>query len=329
MSDESSHTNFEIKRRRDLIQLGYLVQNQYTHPFSLSFQDLTNLLVLGTRAEDIYYNLLIQLCDDHRKPVLVFIGNDSSGYEEQVCEGPLWYIDLTTDEITFNTLTLGEGLHPSRQISILISLFEDFLPLSATARNLLHVIIWKTLLSASNPTFQHLQNILPFYKHYDAAYLEIRRLLEALPYELLETNYDNLQLSRIKHLSTIISGNNLPVNRFALNMLLLKLVAEENENLPPLFLVNTPSLNPQLFQWLCARYAVAKRPLVVFDTQNKISTPSGQHMYNFIFTDSPHSDAFLPDIQLTESERAIMNKNNDFVAVRLRSEPATRIITIF
>ncbi len=329
MSDESSHPNFEFTRSGNLIQLGYLVQNHYTHPFSLTFQDLTNLFVLGTRAEDIYYNLLIQLCDDHRKSVIVFTGSNSSSYEEQVCESPFWYLDLTTDEITFNALSLGDGLHPSRQITILISLFEEFVPLSATARNLLHVIIWKTLFTTSKPSFQHLQNILPFYKHHDTAYHEIQRLLEALPHELLETNYDNLQLSRIQHLSTIISGDNLPVNQFALNMLLLKLVAEENENLPPLFLVNLPSLNTQLFQWLCARYAVAKCPLVIFDAQNNISTPSDQLTYNFIFTDSPYSDGSLPGNQLTESERSVMDKNNDFVAVRLRSEPATRIITIF
>jgi hypothetical protein len=262
-------------------------------------------------------------------PILVFTGRNSNGYEEQICETPLWYLDLTTDEITFNSLTLGEGLHPSRQITILISLLEEFVPLSASARNLFHVILWKTLLTTSTPSFLHIQNLLPFYKHHDTAYLELRQLIEALPLKLLDANYDNLSLSRIQHLPTIISGDDMPLNRFKLNMLLLKLVAEQKEDLPPLFLLNPPPLNSQLFQWLCARYTVTRSPLVIFDTQSILLIPPNQRMCNFIFTNPPSSDESHFHNQLTQSEQSIMGKNDDLAAVRLRSEPATRIITIF
>ncbi|MHA2314363.1 MAG: hypothetical protein ACXACF_03640 [Candidatus Hermodarchaeia archaeon] len=329
MSDEGTHYNPESPGTSELLHLGYLIQNQHTHPFALTFQDLTNLLVLGSRAEDIYYNLLIQLSDDKRIPVLVIKGQDSSNYEDQVCERPLWHLNLTTDAITFNTLALGQGNHPSRQITILISLFEEFAPLSPSARNLLHVILWKTLLTTANPSLTYLKTTLPFYKHHKDAYLEVRQLLDALPPELMNSNFDNISLSRIHHLPTIITGDDKPLTILKTNLLMLKLLAQHTDSMPPLFMVDPPPLNSQLLRWLCLRYADTKNPLVIFDSNEAISAPSNQHIFNYILT---HTQT-VPNVsfhqQLSANEQLILQSNNDHVAVWLRSEPTTRIISIF
>ncbi len=329
LSDESSHFNFESHHTTGLIQIGYLIQNHQTHPFSLTLQDLINLFVVGPRAQDIYFNLLIQLHDDHRIPVIVIKGAPSEGLEQQVCEGPLWHLDLEKDEITFNALNLGGGLHPSQQISILIRLFEEFYPLSPTARNLLHVIIWKILLSAAQPSIEYLQNTLSFYHHHGASYFEIRRLIDALPHDLLKPNYDNVALSHITHLPTIISVTDTPTSVFAMNLLLMKLISREENSLPPLFLVNPPELSPKLAYWLCTRYAALQSPLVFFETKVNQSNPMVNQVGNFILTNGLDAVLSPLDQKLTEHERHFLQLNNDHVAVRLRSEPATRFITIF
>ena len=284
---------------------------------------------MGRRAHDIYFNLLIQLCDDHRIPVLVVKGFHSEGLEEQVCESPFWHLDLETNAITFNPFDLAQGQHPSRQISILINLLEEFAPLSPTARNLFHVIIWRTILSTTTPTFEYLQNTLPFYQSHNTSYYEIRRLLDAIPHNVFSANYDNLALSKIQHLPTIISGNDAPVTTFSLNLLLLKLLAHATDNLPPLFLVDPPTLSPQLLTWLCTRYATAKSPLVIFETQERHANASLIKTGNFILTGGLDEAPSPLHKHLTESELHFLNLNNDQVAVRLQSEPATRFITIF
>jgi hypothetical protein len=295
----------------------------------MTLHDLTNLFVVGTRAEDIYYNLFIQLCDDHHIPVLVFTGRDSTGYEEQVCECPIWRLDLSTDFITFNTLALAKGLHPSKQLSILVSLFEEFTPLSLAARNLLQVILWNVILSSTNSTLEYLQRLLPNYRHHGSAYEELQRLLKALPHHLLTNNYDNISLIRLQHLPTLISGSDLPESTLIMNLLLLKLLAHSDEHLPPLFFVDPPPLNPQLLQWLYSRYAVTNTPLVIIDTHDAIPAPELLQQHNFILTNSQDNTCSSFWQQLTSDEQELLTQNSDHIAVRLLSEPSTRIISIF
>lgn len=295
----------------------------------MTLHDLTNLFVVGTRAEDIYYNLFIQLCDDHRIPVLVFAGYDSTGYEEQVCESPIWRLDLTTDALTFDIFALAKGLHPSKQLSILVNLFEEFTPLSLTARNLLQVILWNVILSASKPTLEYLQSVLPNFYHHGSAYHELQRLIKALPPHILTNNYDNISLTRLQHLPTLISGSDHPETTFAMNLLLLKLLANNDEQLPPLFLVDPPPLNPQLLQWLCTRYALSNTPFVVIDTHGAITMPATLQQYNFILTNSQKNNCSPFWKKLTADEQELLIENNDHIAVRLQSEPSTRIINIF
>ena len=329
MSDEGTQYDPESSGSSGLLHLGYLIENQQTRPFALTFQDLTNLFVIGSRAEDIYYNLLIQLCDDKQIPVLVIKGQDASDFEDQVCESPLWHLDVSTDAITFNTLALGQGNHPSRQITILISLFEEFAPLSPSARNLLHVIMWKTLLSSTKSSLAYLKATLPYYKHHKEVYLEVKRLLDALPQELMDSNFDNISLSRIHYLPTIISGDDRPLTTLKTNLLILKLLAQHNDRMPPLFLVDPPPLNPQLLRWLCLRYSNTKSPLVLFDSNEAISTPNSQHNFNYIYThiDSVTNTSFHN--QLSMNDQLILESNKDHIVVQLRSEPTTRIISIF
>lgn len=329
MSDESTQYDPESPGTSGLLHLGYLIENHQTHPFALTFQDLTSLFVFGSRAEDIYYNLLIQLCDDKQIPVLVIKGQDSSHFEDQVCESPLWHLDVKTDAITFNTLALGQGNHPSRQITILIHLFEEFAPLSPRARNLLHVIIWKTLLTSTKPSLTYLKTTLPYYKHHKEVYSEVKRLLDVLPPELMDSNFDNISLSRIHYLPTIISGDDRPLTILKTNLLLLKLLAQHNDRMPPLFMVDPPPLHPQLLQWLCQRYAKTKSPLVIFDSNEVISTPNSQHTFNYIFTHSDSKTKASFHNQLSMNDQLILESNSDHIAVQLRSEPTTRIISIF
>jgi hypothetical protein len=327
--DESSRFNSESPQSIRLIQLGYLIQDQQTHPFSLTLQDLTTLYVLGPRAKDIYFNLLIQLCDDQHIPLLVMKGYPSEELEEQVCECLLWHLDLETDSITFNALDLGYGNHLPTQISILVSLFETFALLSPAARSLLHVIIWNAIVSTSSPTMQYLQDTLPLYQHHKTSYYEIRRLFDAIPHVLFKTHYDNVALSHLNRLPTIISGNDTPTNTFTQNLLLLKLLATEWENLPPLFLVNPPPLSSTLLQWLFVRYSTAKKPLVLFETQEKDSSYSLNRTTNFILSTGLNERHSSFHQQLTKTERNFLKLNGDRVAVRLRSEPAIRFIMIF
>ena len=329
MSDEGTQYDPETLGSGGLLHLGYLIENQQTHPFALTFQDLTNLFVIGSRAEDIYYNLLIQLCDDKQIPVLVIKGQDASDFEDQVCERPIWHLDVSTDAITFNTLALGQGNHPSRQITILISLFEEFAPLSPSARNLLHVIMWKTLLASTKPSLAYLRTTLPFYKHQKEVYIEVKRLLDALPHELMDSNFDNISLSRIHYLPTIISGDDRPLSTLKTNLLLLKLLAQHNDRMPPLFMVDPPPLNPQLLRWLCLRYANTKSPLIFFDSNEVISTPNSQHTFNYIYTQLESITNVSFHNQLSMNDQLMLESNSDHIAVQLRSEPTTRIISIF
>ncbi|MFX0168804.1 MAG: hypothetical protein ACFE89_05515 [Candidatus Hodarchaeota archaeon] len=329
MSDESAHFNDESSRPQGLLRLGYLIQNTRAHPFSLTFHDLSNLFIIGTRAEDIYYNLFIQLCDDHRIPVLVLTGRRTPGFEEQVCECPLWHLDLSTDRVTFNIFDLAQGLHPFKHISILIGLFEEFTPLSPLARDLLQVILWNVILTTTNPTVKYLQSVLPEYHSYGSAYQEIHQLLEALPHQLFTTNYDNISLTRLQHLPTLITGSSLPESTFIFNLLLLKLLAKSEKQLPPLFLVDPPPLNPQLFHWLCTCYSLTKSPLVIIDTHDAIPTPQSSTQFNYILTNSQGSNSTDLWQQLTPEEQELLNQNSDHIAVRLLSEPTTRIINIF
>jgi hypothetical protein len=191
------------------------------------------------------------------------------------------------------------------------------------------VIIWRTILSTTTPTLEYLQNTLPFYQNYNAPYYEIRRLLDAIPHNLFRVNYDNLTLSKIQHLPTIISGNEKPIARFSLNLLLLKLLAQETEELPPLFLVDPPPISPQLLKWLSRRYALTKSPLVIFEAQDHCVNAPMIQTGNFILTGGLDETPSPLHKQLTESERHFLNLNSDQVAVRLQSEPTTRFITIF
>ena len=246
-----------------------------------------------------------------------------------MCESPLWHLDVSTDAITFNTLALGQGNDPFRQIRILIRLFEEFAPLSPSARNLLHVIIWKTLFTSTTPSLTFLKTTLPYYKHHKEVYLEVKRLLDALPQELLDSSFDNISLSRIHYLPTIISGDDRPLPTLKTNLLLLKLLAQHNDRMPPLFMVDPPPLNPQLLRWLCLRYAHTKSPLVIFDSNEVISTPNSQHTFNYIFShiDSVTNPSFHN--QLSMNDQLMLESNSGHIAVQLRDEPTTRIISIF
>lgn len=329
MTDETSNSDCRSPKTPSFLKLGYLIQQNNTQPFSLTLQDLTNLFVIGDRSQDIYYNLLIQLVDDHHVPVLIILGDATDGYEDQICESPFWTLDLSTDSITFNPFTLGDGLNPSHQITILIDLLEEFIPLSPTAKNLLHIITWKQIFSSSQPTIRDLHAILAFYSHYGPAYQEIRRLFEVLPDEILNASYDNVSLARIQHLPTIISTSDRPYSKFILNILLLKLLSQGGTELPPLFLMDPPTIHPKLLQWLCSRYSSTISPLVYFAPHDRLSQIDPAHLHNLIFTLSKNStDSFLRKY-LTEEEHLVLSNNCDHAAVKLRNKPSTQMITIF
>jgi len=114
-----------------------------------------------------------------------------------------------------------------------------------------------------------------------------------------------------------------------MNLLLLKLLANGTEQLPPLFLVDPPPLNTQLLQWLCTRYAATKNPLVIIDTHEAIPTPPFLQHCNFIITNCQETNDSPFWQTLTADERELLIQNNDHIAVRLQSEPAMRIINIF
>jgi hypothetical protein len=114
-----------------------------------------------------------------------------------------------------------------------------------------------------------------------------------------------------------------------MNLLLLKLLAHDNEQLPPLFLVDPPPLNPSLLQWLYTRYALTNTPLVIIDTHGAITMPATPHQYNFILTNSQENTSSPFWQTLTADEQELLAENNDHIAVRLQSEPSTRIINIF
>ncbi|MFX0079271.1 MAG: hypothetical protein ACFE8O_08530 [Candidatus Hermodarchaeota archaeon] len=111
--------------------------------------------------------------------------------------------------------------------------------------------------------------------------------------------------------------------------MLLKLLAQHNDRMPPLFMVDPPPLNPQLLRWLCLRYANTKSPLVIFDSNEVISTPNSPHTFNYILThiDSVTNASFQN--QLSMDDQFMLEINSDHIAVQLRSEPTTRIISIF
>ncbi|MFW9830889.1 MAG: hypothetical protein ACFFD8_03865, partial [Candidatus Thorarchaeota archaeon] len=210
MSNSNFHFDPNPAKHNSLLQLGYLTNSHQPKPFVLGLEDLSNLFVVGSRALDIYYKMFIQLCDEQKIPILVFMGVEATGDEDEICESPIWNLNLLTEIISFNLLDFTEGHYLFQYISILISLLEDFAPLSSTARNLLHIIFWKALFNVYKPTFQYFQSILYTYRHYGAVYNELCRLLVAIPQEFFMLNYDTLSLNRIQHLPTIISGFDSP-----------------------------------------------------------------------------------------------------------------------
>ena len=68
---------------------------------------------------------------------------------------------------------------------------------------------------------------------------------------------------------------------------------------------------------------------MIFDNQTPDFYLPGHHTSNFILTGSLDEEPSPFFQQLTESERDFLQINNDHIAVRLRSEPETRFITIF
>ncbi|MFW9832241.1 MAG: hypothetical protein ACFFD8_10755, partial [Candidatus Thorarchaeota archaeon] len=109
----------------------------------------------------------------------------------------------------------------------------------------------------------------------------------------------------------------------------LKLLTHGHETLPPLFLVNPPDLNPKLFQWLSARYASVKSPLVIFDTKSEITTTNLHIPYNYIVTNSNIAPPSPIRQNLTKDEQLFLKDNCDYMAVRLQSIPETCFVTIF
>ena len=79
----------------------------------------------------------------------------------------------------------------------------------------------------------------------------------------LSKNYDNLSLSRIQKLPTILSSQHTKLDQLHMNLLLWKLLSLTENSLPPLFLLDVPSIEPTLMNWLCLRYSKMSGLLVV------------------------------------------------------------------
>ncbi len=308
------------------MKLGYIIQGQNTHQYSLTLQDLNNLFVIGERASDIYYSLLLQLCDDYRIPVVVFTNRESDGFEDHICESNFWHLNLASDQITFNLFDLGE-VHPSRQVTILVDLLTTFYPLSPAAKNLFQVIIWQMLFTTDKPSLNNLKNLLPNYRHHNSSYQEICHLLTAIPKNYFQTNYDSVNLLRLQHFPTIITVPEGQYNQISVNLLLLKLLSQTRTSSPPLFLMDPPPINSQLFQWLSVRYSEQGGILVLLDSKG--TTPQIQTNPNIILSARKGTVTSSLRSEFREDELRLLENSDDQVAVRLRNESTTRFVTIF
>lgn len=329
MADEPTHFKPLFFPEDKSIKLGYLVDNRAAQPFTLAPEDMTSLFVLGDRAVDIYYSLLLQLCDEHHVPVLILTGRDSEGYEEQICETRFWQLDTARDHISLNVFDIGETAHATDHVAVLVDILNDLHPLSNAAQNLLHIVVWQTLLATQKACFRSLQSVLARYRQQGGSYQELCRLFASLPGSVTESTYDNVSLRRLGRTPTIITARAVDQGQLAVNMLLLKLLAGSDNRLPAIFLVNPPPLNKQLFHWLCSSYAEAGSPLVLFDSYDSISAEEANCARNLILT-APRDASRSPLCNgLTEEELSYLQACRDQVAVKLRDEHATRFVTIF
>lgn len=329
MADEYAHFKPLFRSEDRPIKLGYLVENRDPQPFTLALEDMASLFVLGDRAVDIYYSLLLQLCDEHHVPVLVLTGRDSEGYEEQICETRFWQLDTARDHISLNLLDIGETAHAIDHVAVLVDILNDLHPLSNAAQNLLHIVIWQTLLATPKPCFRGLQSVLARYRQQDGSYQELCRLFASLPDSMTASSYDNVSLGRLRRTPTIITARAMDQGQFTINMLLLKLLACSCTRLPAIFLVNPPPLNKQLFHWLCVSYAEAGSPLVLFDSYDGLSSEGASCAQSLILT-APRDASSSPRCNgLTEEELGHLQACRDQVAVKLRDQHATRFVTIF
>jgi hypothetical protein len=329
MIDETSRYESPLPNLNSALKLGYLIDDTEATPYSMVLQDLTNLFVIGNRALDVYYNLLIQLCDDYSLPLVVLTARKSEGYENQICEKSFWQIDLAIDQITHNLLDLGNQPHPSRQIGCLVNILSQFCPLSSSAKNLLHVVLWKTFFSHQTPTLQALQGVLAEFRHHDGVYEELCQLLSALPWQNLSKNYDNLSLSRIQKLPTILSSQHTKLDQLHINLLLWKLLSLMENSLPPLFLLDVPSIEPTLMNWLCLRYSKMSGLLVVFDSGGSFNYPNPEYIHNLILTQPEIINQGLVHQEFCKKELRQFQEHDDVIAIKLRNEPTMKFITIF
>jgi hypothetical protein len=328
MVDESTYFKPFFSSEDRPIKLGYLVENQDAQPFTLALEDMTSLFVLGDRAVDIYYSLLLQLCDEHHVPVLVLTGRDSEGYEEQICETRFWQLDTARDHISLNLFDIGETVHATDHVAVLVDILNDLHPLSNAAQNLLHIVIWQTLLTTPKACFQGLQSVLARYRQ-DGSYKELCRLFASLPDSVTGSAYDNVSLGRLSRTSTIVTARAVDHGQFTINMLLLKLLAGSGDRLPAIFLVNPPPLNKHLFHWLCGSYAAAESPLVLFDSYDSMSSKEADQARSLVLTAARDASRSTLCNGLTREELSYLQACRDQVAVKLRDEHATRFVTIF
>lgn len=329
MTDERTHFKPLFSVEGKSVKLGYLVDDRDAQPFTLALEELTCLFVFGDRAFDIYYSLLLQLCDEHHVPVLVLTGRDSEGYEEQICETRFWQLDTARDHVSLNLFDIGETAHATDHVAVLVDILNDQHPLSSAAQDLLHIVIWQTLLEATKACFRGLQSVLTRYRHEGSSYEEICRLFAGLPRGVVESTYDNVSLAGLGRMPTIITTRAVNQGQFTVNMLLLKLLASSSDRLPAIFLVNPPPLNRQLFQWLCCSYAELGSPLVLFDSYDGISSETANRARNLVFTASKGTPRSALRHGLTEEELRYLQTCDDQIAVKLRVEHGTRFVTLF
>jgi len=332
MSDGSKSTDFMTPGTwtGTSLKLGYLVCGGSARPFSLLLRDLCPLIVVGERARDIYYSLLLQLVDEHHLPLVILKGSDPQFYEEQLCESRLWLLDAGNDHITFNLLDLGQGQHPAHQVRLLVRLLADLYQLSPAAQNLLHVAVWQTLLTHPKPSLQALLSLLPRYRYHTTAYEELCQSLSQLPQELAKGTHDNVCLARLRRYSTIITLPPTLQGCLTLNLLLLKLLAFNGSDAPPLMILDPPYLNHHLFSSLLGHYTAAGTPLILFDSNNSLlSSFPLLSPPNLIFTNSCGSSHSHLSCFLTEEEVKQLQADRDRVAVKLSRDPSTYFVTIF
>jgi hypothetical protein len=328
MADANSPFKPLYPQEDAFVKLGYLVEDRDAQPYKLALEAMTSLFVLGDRAIDIYYSLLLQLCDEHHMPLIIITGRESEGYEEQICETRFWQLNTAQDRISLNLFDIGETAHATDHVAILVEILNDLHPLSHGAQNLLHIAIWQTLLTTPKPCFSALQGVLARYRQ-DVHYQELKQLFASLPSAVTESTYDNVSLSRLRRTPTVITTPAMGLGAFSMNMLLLKLFAGGSDDLPALFLVNPPSLNKPLFRWLCSSYAEAGRPLAVFDSYDSTCAAEARCARSLILTAPRDSSTSFLYNGLTEGELSYLQACRDRVAVKLHGDHATRFVTIF